>query len=115
MKKLVVLSIGLLLSIALVGSMTLGGETGRTVTLKGTIACAKCSLHVDGQAECHNVLIVGKEGKQEQFYMTKNEVYEEFGSVCKTTPAVRVTGKLVAKDGQTWITPSEITVVNEEG
>ena len=112
MKKLVVFSVALLLCCALVGSVAIGGEekAAKQVTLEGTIACAKCTLQKAGQGGCQNVLIVEKEGEKKQFYMTQNEVYEEFGSVCKATPNVTVTGMVEKKDGVKWITPTEITM-----
>jgi hypothetical protein len=118
MNKLVVSSIALMVC-GLVGAMVVEGEaeplTGDPVTLEGTIACARCTLHVKGQEHCQNVLIVEEDGKETRFFMTKNEVYEEFGSACKGTPKLRVTGKIEEKEGVKWITPSEITPQTEQG
>jgi type 1 fimbria pilin len=112
MRKLAALSIALLLCIAVAGPSAADDE--KTVTLEGTVVCAKCTLHVEEQAKCHNVLLVGEKGKERRYYLTKNDVYEEFGDVCMATPTVRITGKIEEKEGRDWLTASEIVQVTEE-
>jgi hypothetical protein len=112
MKKLVAISIALLLCVALAGSV-LGGD--KPVTLEGKIACAKCTLRVEDQKECQNVLVVEKKGKEKLYYLAKNEVNDKFGGVCMATPGARVTGTIEKKDGVRWITATEITPLTDQG
>lgn len=81
----------------------------KTVTLDGTMICALCTLKEKGREECQNVVQVKTEsGDLKNYYVVQNDAGKEFGHVCKSTPAVRVTGTILEKDGQTWIEPSKI-------
>ena len=102
------------LIVALFASPAHAGD--KTVTLEGKVVCAKCTLHEAGRDECQNVLIVeNKKGEVERYYMTKNEVAEEYGDVCMAKNAVRITGTVKKQDGQHWIVASKITPVEEQG
>jgi len=77
----------------------------KEVSLEGNIACAKCTLKVEGQNECQTVLVVG----DQYYYIVKNDVAEEFGHVCKGEKAAMVTGTVEEKDGKMWLTATKMT------
>ena len=95
----------------LVSGVAMAGED--SVTLEGTVSCAKCKLHEEGREECQNVLIVEKGGETMHYYLAANETNEEFGDVCMATPKVRATGTISEKDGHAWLTASKIEKVKE--
>lgn len=78
-------------------------------TLTGTVACAKCTLKLPGATECQNVLVVkDQNGKDDYYYVTKNDVSDKFGHVCTGTKPAVVIGAVEQKDGKTWITPTKM-------
>jgi len=82
----------------------------KEVTLKGTMLCAKCSLH-EGD-KCQNVLKV-KEGETETlYYLTANDVSTgEHTKVCHGPKEnVTVTGTVEDKDGKKWLTATKIAM-----
>lgn len=90
-------------------TVAVAGEKGEMVTLKGKIACAKCSLGMKDQADCQNVLVVkSKEGEPSYFYLVDNEVAKEFGHTCMGEKGAIVTGTVEDKDGKQWLTPSKM-------
>ena len=112
MRNAISWSAAAVLCAALAGPAAAGG--GKTVTLEGTVVCAKCEL--GEQEECQNVLVVEKKkGASKHYYLTKNEAYESIGEVCTGTTLVRVTGKVQKEDGRLWLAATEITPVEEEG
>jgi hypothetical protein len=121
MRKALVLSLAALLCLGLAGSFAFAGEEAaaatehKVVTVQGKVVCAKCALHEEGRTECQNVLIVNENGKDKQFYLTKNDAYNKLGEVCKGSQTVSVTGQVEKKDGHKWITASEIKPVTEQG
>jgi hypothetical protein len=80
----------------------------KEVTLTGKIACAHCTLKLEGVTSCQDVLVVEKDGKPTYYYVAKNEVAKSFGHVCSGEKKATVTGTLSEKDGKTWIEASEI-------
>lgn len=71
------------------------------VTLTGKAQCAKCVL---GEAEkCQDALVVA-EGDHKGTYYLKTAKH----SYCKGTKDVKVTGKIVEKDGKKWIVDPKI-------
>lgn len=113
MKKLVTMSLVLLIFVALAGPV-LAGEA-KTVTLEGEMQCAKCTLHQEEFDECQNVLIVKKDGEERHYYLAKNETNHEYGDVCMKSRVVRVTGQVEEKEGRLWIAASEIADVEDAG
>ena len=97
MKKSIALSIVVLLGILLAGPVLAGGA--KTVTLEGTVVCAKCTLHEEGQGGCQNVLVVEKKGKEKHYYLAESAAHDEFGGVCSAKVQVRVTGQVKKEDG----------------
>ena len=82
-----------------------------TVTMSGTVLCAKCTLHDKEANGCQNVLVVG----DDHYYMTKNEAYKDFGMICTGSAEVRVTGTIKEEDGHTWIVATKIERLEKEG
>lgn len=107
--------VGMVLSVlALMACMSLARADDATpaakeVTLKGTLLCAKCSLHEEG-AKCQNVLKV-KEGETETlYYLAPNDVSKDkHGDVCHGPKEnVTVTGSVEEKDGKKVLTATKI-------
>ena len=100
----------LLALVAVVGlaTFTFAGDA-KDVTVTGKLVCAKCSLHAEGQKECQNVIVATVDGKETNYYVSKNKVAEEFGHVCKGEKNVVATGTVTQKDGKSWIEPTKIT------
>ncbi len=83
------------------------GENEKTVTLSGKIACAHCTLKLEGVKECQDVLVVaGKDGGN--YFLVKNEALEKFGHTCQGQKAATVTGKVTTKDGKMWLAATKI-------
>ena len=89
-------------------SLALAADEAQTVTLTGKIACAKCTLHVEGAKECQNVLVTEQDGKTTDYYVEANAVAKKFGHPCKSEKAATVTGVVTEKDGKMWITPTKM-------
>jgi hypothetical protein len=85
------------------------------VTLEGKVICAKCALHEKGRTECQNVLVVEKGGAESSYYLVKNATYDKFGEVCEASKKVRVTGTVEEKDGQRWLSASDIKSLEAKG
>jgi hypothetical protein len=102
MKKLLVIVASLALSLSLFSA-----EEGKTVTLKGTGLCAKCSLQET--KSCTNALQVTnkKTGKVRTYLMTENMEHGKF--FCKgKTENLLVTGGVKREDGKLMLTPSSV-------
>ncbi|MEI8196524.1 MAG: hypothetical protein WCI73_11495 [Phycisphaerae bacterium] len=80
------------------------------VTLKGMLACAKCSLHEKDATGCQNVLVVKDGDKTTNYYVVDNDVSKAaHGKVCHHSSAdVTITGTIAEKDSKQWITPTKI-------
>lgn len=80
------------------------GEAAATVTVEGTLLCAKCSLGEDRE-ECQNAITVdGEEGATAAiYYLTDNEATKEYGHVCEESRVVRASGTATEEDGQRWL------------
>lgn len=88
--------------------LALAGDAAKTVTLTGKIACAKCTLHLEGAKECQNVLVTEQDGKTVNYYIEANDVMKTFGHECHGEKAATVTGTVAEKDGKMWITPTKM-------
>jgi hypothetical protein len=78
-------------------------------TLDGTLVCAKCFLKKADAQECQDVLLVAEpDGKNSEYYVTRNKVAEASGEACTLEIKATVTGEVSEKDGKLWITPSKI-------
>ncbi len=77
------------------------------VTLKGTMACAKCFLKETDK--CQNVLTVKEGDKDSKYYLAQNEVTKKnHGQICGGTASATVKGAVGEADGKKTLTPSEI-------
>ncbi len=107
MKTKVVLALVFLLALTTAG---IAGDEAKTVTVTGSIACAKCTLKMAEATDCQSVLVV--EGKQDaapmHYYLVKNDVTEEFGHVCQGEKAAKITGTVLEKDGKLWLTATKM-------
>jgi hypothetical protein len=104
MKTLSLTALAAVVIIAFVGTAVAAEQT-----LTGNVACAKCTLKLAGATECQNVLVVKDQGgKDDYYYVAKNDVSEKFGHVCKGMKGAVVTGTVEQKDGKTWIVPTKM-------
>lgn len=113
MKKLASLSIALLVALVLIVPAVAGDA--ETVTLEGSLQCAKCVMHEEGMDKCQNVLVVMEDGAKAHYYLSATESNMEHGEVCMKSSVVRVTGMVEEKDGRTWLAATEIVSVEDEG
>lgn len=98
--------------IALVLLVALGflaTASAETVTVEGTVVCAKCALKKADAKQCQNVLVApGKDGNDVEYYMAKSEAADKLGEVCMAKKKVIVTGEVTEKEGRKWITASKV-------
>ena len=90
-------------------------EDGKEVTLKGTLTCAKCTLH-EGTT-CQSVLQVKDGDKTTNYYLMDNTISKDsHAAICRTSKeGVSVTGVVSEKDGKNWITASKIEGLSDKG
>ncbi|HUO06891.1 MAG TPA: DUF6370 family protein [Phycisphaerae bacterium] len=101
------------LASALLISAALAADTPdapKEVTLKGTLMCAKCELHLTDK--CQNVLKVTDGDKSTLYYLLQNDLSKsKHPDVCHAPKDnVSVTGTLETKDGKNEITPTKIDI-----
>jgi hypothetical protein len=95
--------------LVVLGAVAAGTAFAEEVTLKGTIACAKCTLKKPDAKECQNVLLVpGPDGKKVEYYMAPSKSADAVGEICMSTREATVTGTVSEKDGRKWITASKV-------
>jgi hypothetical protein len=84
--------------------------TGKEVTLKGTIMCAKCALKEKGITKCTTAIRVKEDGKETTYYFNDKGHGEEYHEpVCggeKKEGTVK--GTVTEKDGKKWIKPTKV-------
>ena len=98
--------IGVALAVVL-GLLAVNTVSAAEATLKGTIACAKCTLKKADK--CQDVITVTDDkGAATEYWIVKNEAAEKAGHQCSKTAAATVTGEVSEKDGKKWITASKI-------
>ncbi len=79
---------------------------GKTVTLTGTITCAKCDL---GEAsKCATVIKVKQDGKDVVYYFDKDTHKKHHGETCMGAKEGTVTGVVGEADGKKTITVSKL-------
>jgi hypothetical protein len=116
--------LGLLAILALVVSVQADDKDknqDKEKTLKGTITCAKCDLHVKGQTKCATVIKVAEKGKGTKgtekgtekekvtiYYFDKQGHSEYHGDICKKPKDGKVTGTVSEKDGKKYIKVSKV-------
>ena len=84
-----------------------------SVTVTGTIVCAKCTLKDEAMKDCQNVLQVKKGDEVVSYYLVKNDIAEKFGHVCQGAKDATVTGTVAEKDGHVWLTASKMDPVEK--
>jgi RecG-like helicase len=85
---------------------------GKEVTITGEGKCAKCTLK-EGD-KCQTVIEAKKDGKTEKYYLTKNDVSENFHEdVCKEAKKVTATGTVKEVDGKKELTASKIELAKD--
>lgn len=104
MKALSNVGIALALVLGLAAASTVSAAE---VTLKGSLACAKCTLKKADK--CQDVLTVTDDkGAATEYWIAKNEAIEKAGHQCSKTVDATVTGEVTEKDGKKWIAASNI-------
>lgn len=77
------------------------------VTVTGEGKCAKCALKEADK--CQNVIEAKEDGKKVTYYLTKNEVSNDFhDNICKGPKQVTATGTVKEVDGKKELTASKI-------
>ena len=85
-------------------------------TIEGKLVCAKCTLKDADAKACTNAVKV-KDGDKEVVYYIKDtgnkETYHK--AICKadSESKVKVTGKVVEKDGKKWIEDAKVEVLKD--
>ena len=100
----------LVIPVLMLAATLFAASDAKEVTLDGTGKCAKCSM---GTAEkCQTAVVVMRDGKEETYYLTQNDVAEKFHkNVCQEDQKVHVTGTVKEVDGKKELTASKIDVV----
>jgi hypothetical protein len=89
-------------------------DKNKEQTLKGTITCAKCDLHVKGQTKCATVIKVTEKGKSTEkpketiYYFDTQGNKEYHGDICKKAKEGKVSGTVSEKDGKKYIKVSKV-------
>ena len=108
-KLIITIVAGLLL--ALGTASLLAQDAAKTITITGSMVCAKCTLHET--ASCQNVVQVTKDGKTVNYYLVQNDASKAaHGAICGGEPEkVTVIGTIEEKDGKKLVTPTKIEPV----
>ena len=96
-----------LMILAVLATGTIVAGEAKSVTLEGTVMCAKCKLGEEDRDKCQNVLVVKGDDKPMHYYLTA-EANKKFGDVCMKTPVVRVTGTVSEEDGKSYLAATNI-------
>lgn len=96
---------------SLAGSTSADDKKAETKTIEGKMVCGKCTL--EETKACSNAVKVKEGGKEVVYYIKdkgNKEAYHK--GVCPggSEVAVKVTGKVVEKDGKKWIEDAKVTV-----
>src|SRR5437016_3506624 len=102
MRIAAVLLLGLGLAVAFLGGANADDKTGKEVTLKGTITCAKCDLKVE--KKCATVISVKDGDKTTLYYFGPASNKKYHGDTCKEAKPGTVTGTVADKAGKKVIT-----------
>jgi hypothetical protein len=102
-----------LVVVLLLSGIALAGHHEKTVTVKGNVTCAMCTLKTG--KECQDVLVVKKGEEKVLYYVVKNDVSNKFGHGCGTEKPAVVTGTVEEKDGKMWLTATKMDEPAEKG
>jgi hypothetical protein len=108
----------LLVAVLVTGLQAEDKKEGKEVTLKGTLACGKCTLKDDKGEKltpdgCSNILQVKEGGKTVNYYIDdegKSEKYHEGICPAGKKAECTVTGVVTEKDGKKHIKASKVEV-----
>lgn len=100
--------LALAVALVLLAAAAYATDAPAPVTLNGKIACAHCTLKLEGVKECQDVLVVEKDGQPTYYYVVKNDTAKKFGHVCNGYKGAVVTGTVTTKDGKQWIEPTRM-------
>ncbi len=91
-------------------SLFAAGAAPKEVTIVGMGKCAKCALHQSH--ECQNTVTVTENGKEETYFLTDNDVSQDFhDNICKKPQQIKVTGTVKEGGEKKEITPTKIELV----
>ncbi|HVU33216.1 MAG TPA: DUF6370 family protein [Opitutaceae bacterium] len=86
--------------------------TPKEITVSGLGRCGKCALHES--KSCQNTVTVKENGKDVIYWLTKNDVSEDFhDNICRESQPIKVTGVVKEVDGKKEITPSKIELAKD--
>ena len=104
----ILFSLVLGLGVLLVGVVCLSADdkVQETVTLQGTVTCAKCDLKQSDK--CATVIKVTKNGKDTVYYFDKAGNKKYHGDICTSPTKGEVTGIVSEKGGKHTIKVSEV-------
>jgi hypothetical protein len=109
-KLLTLVAVGVLCSAM---GLVRADDKGKTITIKGDGMCAKCGLKDKDAKKCQNVVIVTKDGKKTNYYLTGKlsmDAHKSMGfcSASMDEPVkVEVTGTCEKKDDKLVMTLTE--------
>ncbi len=96
------------LSIAVVLVLVAGVYAADEKTLKGKITCAKCELKVDGQKQCHTVIVVKEKDKDVTYWFDADGSKKHHKEICQEGKKGSATGELGEMDKKKTIKVSKV-------
>jgi hypothetical protein len=103
----------LALSVVAADKDSSASSSGSEQTLKGTVACAKCTFKVE--TDC-NIAIQVKDGDKETLYYFDADSHKKYmggdksvTNFCTKKAECTVTGTVTEKDGKKWIHVNKLT------
>src|SRR5438105_2772167 len=106
-----------MLAVGLVGLLGTGllAQDKKEVTLKGEIACAKCTYHLADK--CGTAISVKEDGKDVTYILVDKGMQEKYydGLCGGDKKQATVTGTVTTKDGKKYVTPTKVEVAKKDG
>jgi hypothetical protein len=111
MKKSKLIAVAAALLLAGFTTTLSAADSGKEVTITGSMVCGKCTLHET--KSCQNVVQVMQDGKTVNYYLKENKASKEaHEAICHgDAEKVTVTGTVEEKDGKEMMTPTKIEPV----
>jgi hypothetical protein len=104
-----------LLAVGVLGVLSVGlrAQDKKEVTLKGEIACAKCSLHQSDK--CGTAIVVKENGKDVTYIFQDKGMQEPYyeGLCGGDKKPATVTGVVTEKDGKKYLKPSKVELAKK--
>lgn len=101
--------LALFVGVAALSLTGLAAEKPAAKVLEGNMVCAKCTLGETDQ--CMHALVVKAGGKEVVYYLDDKKANHKKVCPSGTELKVKVTGKIVEKDGKKWVMSPKITEV----